>query len=137
MTAPAAVHQGSCLCGGVRYETTAPLQGASHCHCSMCRKAHGAAFGSYGSVLREHHRFVSGQGLVRTYRSSPQVTRTFCSVCGSPLLWHRDGTYADWVAVPLGTLDTPFDTPPQKHIHVASKAAWVVICDGFRQEAEG
>jgi len=137
MTTPAAVHQGSCLCGGVRYETTAPLQGASHCHCSMCRKAHGAAFGSYGSVLREHHRFVSGQALVRAYRSSPQVTRQFCSVCGSPLLWHSEGTYAGWVSVPLGTLDTAYETPPQKHIHVASKATWVIICDGSRQEAEG
>ena len=60
MTAPAAVHQGSCLCGGVRYETTAPLQGASHCHCSMCRKAHGAAFGSYGVEVLEHR---AGAGL--------------------------------------------------------------------------
>ena len=103
----------------------------------MCRKAHGAAFGSYVSVLRVNHRFVSGQGLTRTYRSSPPVTRTFCSVCGSPLLWHSEGPYSEWLAVPLGTLDTAYETPPQKHIHVASKAAWVVICDGFRQEAEG
>lgn len=136
MTEPA-VHQGSCLCGGVRYETTAPLQGASHCHCSMCRKAHGAAFGSYGSVRREHHRFVQGQALVRSYRSSPQVTRQFCSACGSPLLWHSEANQPDWVGVPLGTLDTPYDAPPQKHIHVASKAAWVVICDGYPQQAGG
>jgi hypothetical protein len=61
------------------------------------------------------------------------VTRQFCSVCGSPLLWHSEGKYADIVAVPLGTLDTPFDSPPQKHIHVGSKAPWVEICDGHPQ----
>ena len=131
------VHQGSCLCGGVRYETTAPVKASSHCHCSMCRKAHGAAFASYGNVRREHHRFVQGQALVRTYQSSAQVTRTFCSVCGSPLLWHSEGAHADWVAVPLGTLDTPSDTPPQKHIYVDSKAPWVVIGDGYPQEPQG
>ena len=130
-------HRGSCLCGSVRFETTAPLQAASHCHCSMCRKAHGAAFASYGNVRRERHRFVQGQALLRTYQSSAQVTRTFCSVCGSPLLWHSEGAHADWVAVPLGTLDTPYETPPQKHIFVASKAPWVVICDGYPQQAEG
>jgi len=137
MTMTEPVHQGSCLCGGVRYETTAPLQAASHCHCSMCRKAHGAAFGSYASVRREHHRFVQGQALVRTYQSSAQATRTFCSVRGSPLLWRSEGSHADWVAVPLGTLDTAFDTPPRKHIYVNSKAPWVVICDGFMQEPQG
>jgi len=36
--------RGSCLCGGVRYEIAGPLSGALNCHCSMCRKAHGAAF---------------------------------------------------------------------------------------------
>lgn len=137
MTMTEPVHQGSCLCGGVHYETSAPLQASSHCHCSMCRKAHGAAFGSYVSVRREHHRFVQGQALVRTYPSSARVTRTFCSVCGSPLLWHSEDSHADWVAVPLGTLDTAFDTPPQKHIYVDSKAPWVVICDGFPQEPQG
>jgi hypothetical protein len=130
-------YQGSCLCGGVRYEIKAPLQAASHCHCSMCRKAHGAAFGSYASVRREHHRFVRGEELARAFQSSARVTRTFCAVCGSPLLWHSESAHSDWVAVPLGTLDTLFDTPPKKHIYVASKASWVVICDSFPQYAEG
>jgi hypothetical protein len=30
----------------VRYEITGPLKGALNCYCSMCRKAHGAAFRS-------------------------------------------------------------------------------------------
>ena len=41
------------------------------------------------------------------------------------------------MAVPLGTLDTPYDTPPQKHIYVDSKAPWVVIGDGYPQEPQG
>ncbi|MGZ0843339.1 GFA family protein, partial [Klebsiella pneumoniae subsp. pneumoniae] len=33
--------------------TDAPIESASHCHCSQCRKAHGAAFATYGKVRRE------------------------------------------------------------------------------------
>ncbi|MGH8286041.1 MAG: GFA family protein, partial [Steroidobacteraceae bacterium] len=45
--------RGSCLCGGVRFEIDGPVGRASHCHCSMCRKAHGAAFGTDGRVERQ------------------------------------------------------------------------------------
>lgn len=41
---------GSCLCGGIKYRITGPLTGARNCHCSMCRKAQGAAFRSRASV---------------------------------------------------------------------------------------
>ena len=42
--------KGSCLCGSVRYEIDGPLDGAMNCHCSMCRKAHGAAFRSRAGI---------------------------------------------------------------------------------------
>lgn len=122
-------HRGSCLCGSIRYETTAALQAASHCHCTMCRKAHGAAFATYGSVRREHHRFVQGADQVRAYRSSAQVTRFFCPACGSPLLWHSDADHPDWVAVPLGSLDTPFQPQPTQHLHADTRAPWGVMGD--------
>ena len=35
---------GSCLCGAVAYEVDAPAGPIVHCHCSTCRKTHGAAF---------------------------------------------------------------------------------------------
>ncbi|MGH8189559.1 MAG: GFA family protein, partial [Steroidobacteraceae bacterium] len=37
---------GSCLCGVVRWEVSAPYQWMGHCHCSMCRKHHGSLFAS-------------------------------------------------------------------------------------------
>ena len=36
--------RGSCLCGDVAWETTGEFDFMSHCHCSRCRKANGAAF---------------------------------------------------------------------------------------------
>lgn len=36
--------RGSCLCGAVSYKITGSLGVTGHCHCSICRKSHGAAF---------------------------------------------------------------------------------------------
>ena len=77
------MHSGSCLCGAVKYATDAPIESASHCHCSQCRKAHGAAFGSYGNVPWSSFRWVAGEESVARYHSSPGVTRTFCRQCGA------------------------------------------------------
>lgn len=46
--------RGSCLCGGVRYEISGPLSYPLNCHCSMCRKAHGAAFRSRARIKADH-----------------------------------------------------------------------------------
>jgi len=96
----------------------------------MCRKAHGAAFGTYGSVPKGDFAFTAGEELVRSRDSSPGVARTFCSVCGSPLTWHSiHGDAAAWMSFSLGTLDTPFAPPKQRHIHLDSAAPWHLTGD--------
>lgn len=82
--------RGSCLCGSVRYEIRGAVGRAVHCHCSMCRKAHGAAFATYGRVERSDFTLVSGAGDIASYSSSPGVTRTFCKRCGSNLQFISD-----------------------------------------------
>jgi len=39
--------RGGCLCGAIQYEVNGPLFDVSNCHCSMCRRFHGAAFSTY------------------------------------------------------------------------------------------
>jgi len=129
------MYEGSCLCGNVRYEVVGEITHVTHCHCSMCRKAHGAAFATYGSVRSEQHRFAEGGGLVRRYRSSEHAIRSFCANCGSPLLWHRSNV-PEWVSFPLGSLNTPYIAASQRHIHVSSKAPWYEIHDPWPQEPE-
>lgn len=127
--------QGSCLCGAVKYQLSSRPKALSHRHCSQCRKSHGAAFASYGSVLRSDLRIVQGAGSLQSYRSSETVRRQFCGQCGSSLFWSRDqGEYADWISIALGTLDTPFTADKQKHIQVAFKASWYEIQDNWPQE---
>ena len=126
---------GSCLCGGVRYEIAGPLTGALHCHCSMCRKAHGAAFRSRTRVRAADFRWVMGEHLLTWYESSPGTHRGFCGVCGSKLLSRFDRDSSAY-GLPLGALDGDPGVRPALHVFVAHKAPWFEIADGLPQHPE-
>lgn len=79
---------GSCLCGSVRYEIAASLENAEHCHCSMCRKAHGAAFSTNSVVPTDTLTVTSGADLISEYESSPKRRKCFCP----PLNWRGSGS---------------------------------------------
>jgi len=119
---------GGCLCGAVRYEITGKLSRASHCHCSMCRKQHGAAFGTYAEVRRADFRWLSGETEVVRYRSSPEVERGFCRRCGSTLLWDQPGR-AESFGIALGTVDGDPGVRASLHLFAGSKAPWYEISD--------
>lgn len=122
---------GSCLCGALRYRIDAAIEALTHCHCSQCRKGHGAAFASYANVRSEQFRFTSDEQALGRYESSPGVTRSFCRACGSTLLWHSQNNRPNWLSVAVGTLDTALGELAQKHIHTESKADWYAIHDGL------
>jgi hypothetical protein len=124
--------RGSCLCGDVRFEIRGKLSDASHCHCSMCRKAHGAAFGTYASAKAAEFRFVSGENRITRYGSSAGIVRTFCARCGSTLPWLPESK-PDVVDVALGVLDDDPGVRPACHIFVGSKAPWYEITDSLPQ----
>jgi hypothetical protein len=96
----------------------------------MCRKTHGAAFGSYARVRRSDFVLLSGAGAIASYHSSPEVTRTFCARCGSSLQFIRT-TRPDTLSLALGTLDDDPGVRPSSHIFVESKASWFEIVDGL------
>jgi ADP-ribosyl-[dinitrogen reductase] hydrolase len=114
---------GSCLCGAVRYEVDDSNGDLGHCHCRMCQKFHGAPFGTYLEVPRERFRVVAGQSFLTRYRSSPQVSRLFCSRCGSPMLFQKAGN--DTVDVIAATLDEAPEARLTYEIWTSAKTAWL------------
>lgn len=124
-------YHGSCLCSAITLRIEGPIKAVTHCHCSQCRKAHGAAFASYGSVPGTRLMVSDPEQLMRVFRSSPSVSRSFCSNCGTRLFWSdAAGEFAEWISVALGTLDTPLEPVRQKHVHVESGLSWVdAPCD--------
>jgi hypothetical protein len=124
--------RGSCLCGGVRYEIAGRLSGALNCHCSMCRKAQGAAFRSRARVKVADFRWIEGEDRLTYYQSSPGTHRGFCRVCGSPILSRFDADPGHY-GLPLGPLDDDPGVRPKMHVHVANKAPWHTITDELPQ----
>ena len=128
---------GSCLCGGVRFEVTAPFRRASHRHCSRCRK-HSGTFGlTHGRVPREGFRLLAGEELIRVWRPSDGgAVKAFCSVCGSSLF---GGTWPEGpeISIRLGALDGDPGIRPQFHTFVDSRAPWDELAkDGLPRYAE-
>ena len=123
--------QGSCLCGTVRFEIDGPFSMMMSCHCSMCRKHHGAPFVTFAGAPLEGFRWLSGESSLRYYASSPGGQRSFCSVCGSvgPMLMPSMGL----AVVPAGMLEGDPGIRPQAHLFVGSKAPWHEISDSLPQ----
>lgn len=125
--------QGGCLCGGIRYEINGPLTDVGNCHCSMCRRFHGAAFATYAKVSAEHFLWLSGQDLLTVYETSPGIGWAFCRICGSSLGVPAHGKLSD---IALGPLDSDPGVRPSEHIFVGSKANWFQITDTLPQHDE-
>lgn len=113
--------QGRCLCEQVRYEVDGLLFQARHCHCSICRRLSGAAFGTYARVNADDFRWVSGAECITEYKTSPEVARCFCNRCGSTLGVRVQGAMS---YVTLGTVEGDPGIRPEAHVFVRSKAAW-------------
>lgn len=74
------LHQGSCHCGGVRFEVQAPaVLNAVRCNCSICDKS---GF-LHLLVPNEHFRLISGENLLTVYQYNLRIAKhLFCRVCG-------------------------------------------------------
>jgi hypothetical protein len=78
---------GRCMCGDVRYEFTGPMFDVVHCHCESCRRHASAPFVTFFSVDKRHFRYTRGAPVA--YQSSPEVERTHCGRCGSPISYEN------------------------------------------------
>jgi len=127
------VWEGSCACGRVRYRAVGPLTEMIHCHCSHCRKRHGAAFATHVGVSKERFAILQGQAAIRVFVTGADARRSFCGDCGSKI--SSDSPSWDEVYFTAGTLDTPLTGLRQSHIFVRSKVAWHDILDSNPQHA--
>ena len=122
--------QGGCLCGKVRYRINGPLFAVDHCHCSMCRRQHGAAFATYADFEPGAFSWVSGEDLVKVYETEEGGGWCFCSACGSTLAGSDCGKIT---SITLGTVEGDPGVRPEAHIFTGSRAVWYEIRDGLPQ----
>jgi hypothetical protein len=122
------VLQGSCLCGGVRFEIDGEFEPRSYCHCTSCKRLSGGAATANGRARSDSIRITSGEELLRRYQPEEGSAKTFCSACGSNLFgagWPE----REFCSVRLPAIDTPFEGRPTRHIFTRSVAAWETLPD--------
>ncbi len=126
---------GHCECGRVSFGADSEITDFSHCHCSQCRRMHGAAFATFAGVHRDKFKYLSGESDLSIYKSSGNHNRVFCSVCGSNILVELTD-YPDELYLAMGTIEGDPPRPTGYHIYVGSKAPWHEITDGLKQYEE-
>lgn len=132
MVATEQVLEGSCHCGRVRYRAVAPFGEMTNCHCTDCRKSHGAAFATYIEVPRERFSYVQGEGELHSFQAESGLQRYFCRNCGS-IIWNGSSNPPEAYWITAGMLDTPIDRKPDAHIFIRSKVPWYDIKDDLPQ----
>lgn len=118
--------RGSCLCGAVTFSLAWPSKWVAHCHCSMCRRAHGAAFVTWVGVESGQFSLEDPDGLLRWYTSSPGAERGFCSRCGSSMLF-RSERWPGEMHVAVANLDEGADRAPMAHVFWDTHVDWADV----------
>lgn len=124
-------HDGSCLCGAVRFRTSGPLRGVVFCHCSQCRKQTGLYYAA--TDVRNEDLAIDGAENLTWYAASGFARRGFCRTCGSGLFWKRNG--AGQTSVLAGAFETPSGLVPESHIFTADRGDFYTIDDGLPRYA--
>lgn len=129
--------EGSCACGGVRYEVRGALVGpVTLCHCWRCRKHSGSSFGTTCGVRAADLVVTAGEDRLASWQSSPGVDRYFASCCGSPI-YKRDASRPELLGLRLGTLDDDPGRKAERHFMIASKVPWLDVHDGLPRAGHG
>ena len=126
---------GKCACSKVQYQVEGDLKDFCHCHCSICRKIHGAAFVTWGGICRDKFVLLTGKNNLKSYAFSENADSLFCDNCGSTLLVDFKPEI-DMLYIALGTVDGDVQCPPGFHQFVGSKAPWFNISDTLPQYHE-
>ena len=114
---------GRCECQRITFQVDGEINDYSHCHCSQCRRLHGAAFASYAGVDLTSLKYLSGQSELSSYASSDNHRRLFCKNCGSNILVALTEE-PDALYLAMGVIDGNPKLPPAYHIFMGSKAPW-------------
>ena len=114
--------EGGCFCKNVRFEMEENNYLTVDCHCTMCRRAHGAPYVTWIVVPNVHFRYT-GQAP-KALKSSTNGTRYFCPSCGTPIACVST-EHPDVIDIPIGSLDNPELFKPTEEIFVDTRLPWL------------
>jgi hypothetical protein len=119
---------GSCACGTVRFQVTAPFKTAGYCHCNRCQHRTGALWSLNAVVDSEGFEIVDGEEAIRTWQPESGMPKSFCAHCGGHI-FAGDRRAGPVVGVRIGALDGDPGIRPQWHQWLESAHAWDELPD--------
>lgn len=128
-------YKGSCLCGAVSFTVNSFSDKAANCHCSMCRKFHGAAYGTLVGV--SGLKWLSGIEYLNEFVAPNGSVRTFCRECGSSIGFRVKGTPLSEIELAIATFDDDIPVQIDAHIYTSFKSNWCELQDNLPKFKEG
>jgi hypothetical protein len=102
-------HEGSCLCGHIRYSVKTEPMRVTICHCRFCQRATGSAFLVEPIFGKSDFSLTAGEPTIYQHRSEGSgkiVNVHFCARCGTKLFLSFE-RFSEVVGVYGGTFDDP------------------------------
>jgi hypothetical protein len=118
-------YRGGCLCGHIRYSSSATPIRPHFCSCRMCQQWSGAPVVAWVDFPRESLTFDGLGGEPAFFRSSAMARRGFCPKCGGTICAVEDGS--DKICVTIATLDDPDVIVPEARSFPNSAPSWLRV----------
>lgn len=128
-------YKGSCLCSAVSFSVNGFSDKAANCHCSMCRKFHGAAYGTLVGI--SGLKWLSGRDHLNEFFAPNGSVRTFCKACGSSIGFRvKDAPFSD-IELAIATFDVDIPVQVDAHIYTRYRSNWCELQDDLMKFEEG
>lgn len=114
--------QCSCRCGAIQFEAEIIPDKIYNCHCSQCRKSHGATFATQTFAKGDTLKFHQGEDLISEYKEQRGI-RAFCSRCGSRLMNYAEDKRL-YLSIAIASINSGLNQGPVAHAYVSAKAQW-------------
>ncbi|MFC1701214.1 GFA family protein [Pseudomonadota bacterium] len=124
--------KGGCFCGSIGFTATLPSKWCAHCHCSMCRKTHGAGYVTWVGFESGQVSITKGKEYLTWFESSAGAQRGFCQKCGSSLFF-RSERWAGELHIALGSMDDAIDRQPQANVFFDNHVEWMPIDESLKK----
>ena len=125
--------EGRCMCGTVRYRVPGPMLWAAYCHCTDCQHAAGADYVSWFGVTRDTVEWTGDRGF---FKSSPQVVRSFCEACGTPMTFETE-ILPEETHLYAPSLDDRSLYRPTGHVFWPERVPWLTLADDLPKYERG
>jgi len=112
---------GKCLCGNITFSADTDIKMMANCHCSDCRAATGAA---YGTLLFIDEDALKIDGTPKAFKhradSGSDMEKLFCPHCGSQM-FGRNSKRPNTISIRAGVLDQKELVKPAVNVYLDSR----------------